>query len=66
MFNLISNASKSAFYFLVSYLKKKEFVLLDSQFINEFTAQLGAIEIPRNQYLHLLRIALNKECYFID
>lgn len=66
MFNLISNASKSAFYFLVSYLKKKEFVLLDSQFINDFTAQLGAIEIPRDQYLHLLQIALNKECYFID
>ncbi|MBQ6268813.1 MAG: leucyl/phenylalanyl-tRNA--protein transferase [Bacteroidetes bacterium] len=65
MFSLVSNASKAAFYCLISQLKQKRFILLDSQFINHFTAQLGAIEISKDVYLHFLRSALNIENYFV-
>lgn len=58
MFSLVSNASKIAFYHLVEHLKARNFVLLDSQFINEHTKMLGAIEIPRNQYLRILKYAI--------
>lgn len=60
MFSLVSNASKVAFYHLVEHLKGKGFVLLDSQFINPHTRMLGAIEIPRSQYLKILKIAIEK------
>ncbi|MGB9771049.1 MAG: leucyl/phenylalanyl-tRNA--protein transferase [Candidatus Kapaibacteriota bacterium] len=60
MFSLVSNASKVAFYHLVEHLKAKNFVLLDSQFINEHTKMLGAIEIPRNQYLKILKYAISR------
>jgi len=64
MFNTVSNASKLAFYFLIKHLKSKNFSLLDSQFINDFTKQLGAIEIPRKDYLEKLELAINQECSF--
>jgi leucyl/phenylalanyl-tRNA--protein transferase len=65
MFNLIPNASKVAFYFLVEHLRKKDFFLLDSQFINDFTKQLGAIEIPRGEYLALLNYATKLKKSFV-
>ncbi len=65
MFSLVSNASKVAFYYLVEHLKQKKFVLLDSQFINEHTKLLGAIEIPLDHYLKILKYAVNlKEIKF--
>jgi len=65
MFYNVSNASKVAFYFLIEHLKSKNFSLLDSQFINDFTKQLGAIEIPRKDYLEKLELAINQECSFV-
>lgn len=59
MFNHISDASKAAFYFLIEHLKKKKFLLLDSQYINDFTKKLGAILISRNLYLNILEKAIN-------
>lgn len=65
MFSLVSNASKVAFYHLIEHLKSKKFVLLDSQFINDHTKLLGAIEIPLNHYLKILKYAVNlKEIKF--
>ncbi|MFW5663323.1 MAG: leucyl/phenylalanyl-tRNA--protein transferase, partial [Bacteroidota bacterium] len=58
MFNNISDASKAAFYHLVKRLKLKGFILLDSQYINEHTKMLGAIEVPRDFYLKQLTRAL--------
>ena len=66
MFNTVSNASKIAFYFLIEYLKIRNFILLDSQFINDFTAQLGAIEIPREKYLQKLKFAIHQNCSFVN
>ena len=65
MFNIIPNASKVAFYFLIEYLKNRNFSLLDSQFINDFTAQLGAKEIPKEEYLQKLKIAISQKCSFV-
>lgn len=65
MFNHVSNASKAAFCFLVQHLRDKKFVFIDSQYINHFTAQLGAIEIPHHQYIKLLESAINQKNSFI-
>ena len=64
MFNTISNVSKIAFYFLIEYLKSRKFILLDSQFINDFTKQLGAIEISMQEYMVLLKKAISLETTF--
>ena len=66
MFNTISNGAKAAFFYLIEHLKKQKFVLLDSQFINDFTMQLGAIEIHRELYLSKLKYALTQNCVFIE
>lgn len=58
MFANISGASKAAFFYLLNYLEINKFQLLDTQFMNEHTEMLGAIEIPRDFYLKLLDYAL--------
>jgi len=45
-------------------LQANKFILLDSQYINNFTAQLGAIEIPAQKYLKILRYAVSLDCEF--
>lgn len=61
MYNEVPNAAKAGFYFLVAHLLRQGFILLDSQYLNDFTAQLGAIEIPREEYLALLQKAIMME-----
>lgn len=58
MFSLVSNASKTAFHQLAEHLHQQGFTLFDSQFINDHTASLGAIEIPRDEYLAQLAAAI--------
>ena len=64
MFHLQANASKIAFHYLVSILNTNEFVLLDTQFINDNVKRLGAIETPKQNYLGLLKNALDKKAHF--
>lgn len=64
MFNYVSDASKAAFYHLIEHLQNKKFMLLDSQYINDFTKKLGAIQISRNLYLNILEKAINLPCSF--
>jgi leucyl/phenylalanyl-tRNA--protein transferase len=59
MFSSVSNASKLCFYVLAEILKINEFRLLDSQYINDHTEMLGAIEISRDEYLKLLEYAVS-------
>jgi leucyl/phenylalanyl-tRNA--protein transferase len=66
MFNLVPNASKAAFYALVERLKNRGFLLLDSQYINDFTKKLGAIEISKSQYQFFLEKSLKIPCSFVD
>lgn len=65
MFYRVSNASKVALYHLVERLKARNFVLLDSQFINDNIARFGAIEIPHSDYLRLLKDALKVRTSFV-
>ncbi|MBM2814086.1 MAG: Leucyl/phenylalanyl-tRNA--protein transferase [Ignavibacteria bacterium] len=66
MFYKISNASKACFYVLCEHLKKRNFILLDSQFMNYFTQSLGAIEIPKRDYILTLKKALQLQVGFND
>jgi leucyl/phenylalanyl-tRNA--protein transferase len=58
MFSLVPNASKIALVHLVQHLQARHFLLLDTQFLNRFTAGFGATEMPRAEYLRVLRRAL--------
>lgn len=64
MFSRVSEASKVAFVALTQHLLERGFTLLDTQYINGFTEQLGAIEIPRDEYLMALDYAQQLNCRF--
>lgn len=66
MFNIMPDAAKASFYYLVERLKARDYILLDSQYLNPFTQQLGAIEISREIYLYMLSRALEMDCKFGD
>ncbi len=58
MFTRIRDGSKVALVHLVQRLREHGFRLFDVQYLNDHTARLGAVEIPRRQYLARLRTAL--------
>ncbi len=58
MFHTETDASKIALIYLVDYLKKNDFILLDTQFLNPHLKQFGAIEIPDAEYMNLLYDAI--------
>ncbi len=60
MFSRATDASKIALAFLTAHLHKTGFTLFDTQFITPHLASLGAIEIPRAQYLDQLSEAITK------
>jgi leucyl/phenylalanyl-tRNA---protein transferase len=66
MFSRARDASKVALVSLVSRLRERGYLLLDTQFINNHVLQFGAREIPREQYLKLLARALTVETSFED
>lgn len=64
MFSRVSNASKVALVHLVEKLNLGGYTLLDTQFINPHLERMGAIEIPRADYLKRLQAALKKPAQF--
>jgi leucyl/phenylalanyl-tRNA--protein transferase len=58
MFTRRRDASKVALVYLVDRLRERGFQLFDIQFVTEHTTRLGAIEIPRAEYLERLKKAL--------
>lgn len=64
MFSTATDASKVALVYLVDHLNRHGFTLLDTQFITDHLASLGAIEIPREAYHVRLAKALNKTADF--
>lgn len=58
MFHTMPDASKATFGYLISELKSKNFMVLDSQYLNSFTKQLGAVEISDERYMKILHEAL--------
>lgn len=61
MFTTVSDASKTAFVFLVEQLRDRGFTLIDCQMTTEHLMRFGALELPRDEFLLLLREALTKE-----
>ena len=66
MFYTVSNASKVAFHYLIENLKQRGFELLDTQFINDNVRRYGAIEIPKSEYIRLLKRAVSRKASFTD
>lgn len=58
MFHRVTDASKVALAALVERLRTRGFVLFDVQMQTEHTATMGAIAIPRADYLQRLRTAI--------
>jgi leucyl/phenylalanyl-tRNA--protein transferase len=55
MFSAVSNASKVAFIALAQHLKKEKYRLLDCQVYNSHLESLGCREIPRDDFIRLLK-----------
>jgi leucyl/phenylalanyl-tRNA--protein transferase len=64
MFSRVSDASKAALCHLVAHLRQQGYVLFDVQVLNDHTAALGAVEIPRAEYLRRLREAIQHPVTF--
>ena len=64
MFSKKENASKIALVYLVKHLKKRGYILLDTQFINNHLKQFGCIEIPQYEYVMKLKKALHLHVAF--
>lgn len=65
MFSRRSNTSKIALAYLVERLNSGGFVLLDTQFITDHLASLGAVEISREAYQARLKAALELPADFL-
>ena len=66
MFHRASNASKFAVCRLIEHLRQRNFTLFDIQMLTPITTQLGAIAIPREDYLKRLARALEQPCNFLE
>ena len=66
MFHTVRDASKVALVHLVQHLRTRGYQLLDIQQLSPHTAQFGALEIPRSQYLLRLADALAQPISFGD
>ena len=64
MFSARPNASKLALIWLVARLRAGGFTLLDTQFLTDHLASLGAIEISRSAYHSRLEAALSVQADF--
>ncbi len=61
MFSRKTDASKIALVALVGWLREREFLLLDTQWMTEHLRQFGGREVPREEYLRMLEVALRGE-----
>jgi len=64
MFHRVTDASKVALWRLCGILKTGGYRLLDVQWLTPFLATVGAVEIPRDDYLQRLKSALPVEGRF--
>ncbi|MFS2149764.1 leucyl/phenylalanyl-tRNA--protein transferase [Rhizobium sp. Rhizsp42] len=59
MFSRRTDASKICLVHLVERLKENGFVLLDTQFTTEHLKTFGAIDVPKDEYEHMLATAMD-------
>ncbi len=55
MFSTVSNASKFAFIQLAQELERKDYTMIDCQLYTEHLASLGAEEMPRKEFIKILK-----------
>ena len=60
MFSHATDASKVCLVHLVEHLRARGYTLLDTQFANDHMRQFGLIEIPHEQYLQRLALAVDQ------
>ena len=65
MFHRVRDASKAALVFLTDRLQRRGFRLFDIQMATDHTRRLGAVEVPRADYLKRLRQALAAPATFV-
>ena len=65
MFTRVRDGSKIALACLMDRLRQRDFQLFDIQFLTDHTTRLGAVEIPRREYLARLKEALRCEVTFV-
>ncbi|RCX17491.1 leucyl/phenylalanyl-tRNA--protein transferase [Anaerobacterium chartisolvens] len=58
MFSLMDNASKTALIMLAQKLMERDFVMIDSQVYTKHLESMGAVNVPRREFLRLLQTAL--------
>ncbi len=58
MFHLEDNASKVALVSLMYMLKQRDILWLDTQMVTPVVQSLGGVEIPRETYIKMLKVAL--------
>ena len=66
MFTRIATAPRRPWHFSSTRLRERGFRLFDIQFLNEHTGRLGAVEIPREEYLRRLRAAVRRRAGCLD
>jgi leucyl/phenylalanyl-tRNA--protein transferase len=59
MFSLVSNSSKAALITLCRFLDRRGFLLMDAQLHTPHVQRMGGREIPRAEFLRILREALS-------
>jgi leucyl/phenylalanyl-tRNA---protein transferase len=64
MFHRRTDGSKVALCALVDRLRERGFLLFDVQFRTEHTTRMGAVEIPRSEYLRRLAAAVRTDVRF--
>lgn len=64
MFHRVTDASKVSLVALVERLRAGSFALLDTQWTTPHLEQFGTTEIPRRDYLRLLKKAVALDCKF--
>jgi leucyl/phenylalanyl-tRNA--protein transferase len=64
MFTRRRDGSKVALVHLVEHLRQRGYELFDVQYVNDHTESMGAIEIPRREYLARLKEALRRDVSF--
>jgi leucyl/phenylalanyl-tRNA--protein transferase len=64
MFSAVTEASKVALVDLVRRLRAGGYTLLDTQFITDHLRGIGAVEVPRDEYLGMLEDALAVEAHW--
>lgn len=59
MFHDTDDASRAGLCFLIEFLKKKKWKIIDCQWATPFLLQMGAVEIDRDLFLDLIRSPFN-------